>query len=230
MTSFYRNIISALVAGTVLTSCGAAEEAAPFAPTERVQGRTYEGYQEAIYDLSDSRGTFGANKVWSKGAYVAKLPEGKQTVIQVGFDLSNGADTPLTLVADQVRLESVQTRERVLTDLRPMAPSAPTTIAPNSTGRVEMVFPLPPGYRPDDVLAFRVAWTIDSNGQRFSEFTPFARSAPSLFYVPVDAYYYPYYPYSVRFYDPFWSPDMHVVIVKHHYPRRVIVHGHHHRR
>jgi hypothetical protein len=200
------------------------EEPEPFSPLERNQGKTVEGYDEALYDLSDDRGQFGQVKLWSRGAYTIGTQKETVTAIHIGFELENSGDRALWLEPAGVRLESVQTRTRTLRDIPATFPGGQLTVAPGATGKVEAQFALPAGTWPDDVRAFRVAWTVRTNGDRYSEFTPFAQSAPRRVYVPVRAYYDPYYPYTYPLYDPFYSPHWRVVIVKP-YPRRVIVHG-----
>lgn len=204
-------------------TCGAGPEHESFVPLERPHGQTLEGYTEAVYDLSGEDGRFGEAKVWSRGAYLD--PEGQDTLLHVGLDFENGGPNTIFLNPARVRLESVQTSDQVLRDVPPIEPREISTIPPESTGRVELLFALARPIRPAEVQAFRVAWSVRSNGQRFSEFTPFARSEPATYYVPVRAYYYPYYPAYYPFYDPLWGPRRDVVIVPRHYPRRIIVRG-----
>jgi hypothetical protein len=205
------------------TSCAANNDShATFAPLERAEGRTLEGYAEAIYDLQAVSGRFGEAKIWSRGAYIAENTG--ETLVHVGFDLENSGATPITLDPASVRLESVQIDDEVLRDIPVSVPTNIITIGPDSAGRAELVFSLPTGFSPADIRAFRVAWTVRANGEVFSEFTPFARTAPATYYVPVHAYYYPYYSRYLPYYDPLWGPRRRVVIVKR-YPRRVVVHG-----
>lgn len=212
---------------TAATSCAANNGShATFAPLERAEGRTLEGYAEAIYDLQAVSGRFGEAKVWSRGAYIAENTGA--TLLHVGFDLENSGATPITLDPASVRLESVQTANEVLRDIPVSEPATSVTVAADSAGRAELIFSLPAGFSPVDILAFRVAWSVRANGEVFSEFTPFARTTPATYYVPVNAYYHPYYPYYLPYYDPLWGPRRRVVIVKR-YPRRVVVRGRPHR-
>jgi hypothetical protein len=221
------HVVGALAA-LGLCGCASTSQHEAFTPLEHAKGTTFEGYTEAIYELSGMAGRFGEAKLWSRGAYTN--PEAPGTHIHLGMDFENSGDLPITVQPNQIRLESVQTSDGVLRDLAVSAPSHTATIAPRSTGRVELVFSLPSSVRPDEVQAFRAAWSVRANGQEFAEFTPFARSKPTTYYVPVHAYYYPYYPDYYPYYDPFWGPRMRVVIVKRPYPRRVIVRGQRHRR
>src|SRR5690606_14612971 len=60
-------------------------------------------------------------------------------------------------------------------------------------GQVEAIFVMPEGVSPDDVRAFRVAWTIANGDSRYTQRTPFLQAVRER----VPRYYYsPYY-------DPF---------------------------
>jgi hypothetical protein len=218
------SIVSSLVSLLFLVGCATTQEHEIFVPLERAQGQTLEGYTEALYDISGPGGRFGEVKVWSRGAYTS--PEADKPLIHVGFDVDNRSEEALELAPEQIRLESVQTGEQVLRDIKALSPPSIATIAPDSTGRIELVFALPAHVRPSQVQAFRVAWAVESDGYAFKEFTPFARTAKAEIYVPVHAYFYPYHSHYYPHYDPFWHPRRRVVIVRRHYPRRVIVRGH----
>lgn len=194
-----------------------------FTPLERVEGQTFEGYTEAVYDLAGTAGRFGEAKVWTKGAFIPTNDD--QTVIHIGLDIENGGQEPIVVNPSEIRLESVQTDKGVLQNVPVSIPTRATAVRANSTGRVELYFELPAQIDPSDIDAFRVAWRVQSDGQEFTEFTPFAHTEPAAYYVPVNAYYYPYYSYNYPFYDPYWYPASRVQIVKR-YPRRVIVRGH----
>ena len=140
--------------------------------------------------------------------------------------VDNGGDTPIVFNPGAVRLDSVQTVRGTIADLGPIHPGEAITVAPRSSQSVETSFGLPRGTHPRDVLAFRVRWATSAGGESYSELTPFVDS-PDAAYVPVYAYYYPYAPFDTPFYDPYWRPHMHVVMVRP-YPRRMIVHGAHH--
>jgi Tfp pilus assembly protein PilX len=85
-----------------LSACGAHTECTP---TERVQGRTVEGFAEAFYDLSTA-GTPSEVKIWSRGA--ERNPRGSGSIVTIGLTIDNGGREPIELVADHLRLESVQ--------------------------------------------------------------------------------------------------------------------------
>jgi len=204
----------------VAASCGAG--AAEFRPTENVTGRTVEGYKEASYDLETADRQIGEVVVWSAGAYPVAHSRGSQTVVDVGFRIDDGGDTPITLDASDVQLESVQTARQTLADVPASGPPGSITVGPRSSREIGLTFALPPGIAPSDVRAFRVRWTTAAGSERYTEFTPFVQQREHTAYIPVDGYYYPYYPYA--FYDPFWGPRVHVNLVAP-YPRRVIVHG-----
>jgi len=213
--------LSAVIAATVL-GCGPSSQS--FSPTERVEGRTVEGLKEAFYDLGTAERRLGTVKVWSRGAH----PLDGGTVIHVGFTVDNGGAEPIVFQTAETRLDSVQTDRATLTDIAPTG-DGPVTIEPATSADIELTFALPRGIEPSDVRAFRVQWTTTSaDGESYVEFTPFVQD-PDTAYVPVYAYYNPYFPRDYPYYYPYWRPNVRVVIVKP-YPRRVIVHGDRRRR
>lgn len=220
-----RHLIPSMAALTAsLAACGSRQQA--FEPTERVQGHTVEGYREAFYDLAIPGSTNSEVKVWSPGAFNVKTPQGNVTIIRVGFTIDNTGKQPVQLDVSKVRLESIQangTSQRA--NLPATLVSGNPTVSPGQSGSAEVEFTLPSGIKPDDVKAFRVRWTTRSNGRHYTEFTPFAQQ-PEYAYIPVSAYYNPYYPWDYPFYDPFYydyAPSR-VVIVRP-YPRHVLIRG-----
>lgn len=217
-------IVTLLLAATVY---GCAASHASFRPTERVEGRTVEGFREAFYDLSIANERNAELKIWSRGAFLVDTATGKRTVIRVGFTIDNGGEVPIQLEVDSVRLESLQTDEPQQEDLSGRLVVGEAVVAPGTSGDTEVEFTLPATIRPADVKAFRIKWSARAAGKTFTEFTPFVQHSERYAYIPVYAYYYPYHPWHHPFYTPFYYryPGRQVIIVQP-YPRRMIVRGH----
>jgi hypothetical protein len=196
---------------------------AEFKPTERVEGTTVQGFEEAFYDLDTAAATSEA-KVWSSGADLVKTERGPAMAITVGITIDNGGSEPIEVVADQLRLESVQATVAVAPDLRATSVSGDLVIQPQTSGTVQARFLLPGIRRVDQVQAFRLRWTVTTDGREYTEFTPFVQQG-DVAYVPVYAYYYPYAPFDHPFYHPYWYPRTRVIVVRP-YPRHVVVRGH----
>lgn len=203
----------------IASACGAHTE---FTPTERVQGRTVEGFAAAFYDLSTA-GTPSEVKVWSGGAM--RNPHGDGTLVTIGLTIDNGGREPIELATGQLRLESVQANTSIRADLAPAAIRGNTLVQPQTTSTIEADFAIP-SMRPDQIQAFRVKWTARTDGKDYTEFTPFVQRETAAV-VPVYGYYYPYAPWDWPFYDPYFYPRARVVIVQP-YPRHVVVQGHRH--
>lgn len=213
--------IAALAAG--LAACGSRQQA--FSPTERVEGHTVEGYREAFYDLAIPGSRNSEVKVWSPGAFNVKTEQGNVTIVRVGFTIDNLASQPVQLDVERVRLESIQAKANLRVNLPATLVAGNPTVAPGTSGSAEVEFALPSGIKPDDVKAFRIKWSTRTDGRRYTEFTPFAQQ-PEYAYIPVSAYYNPYYPWDYPYYDPFYydyAPSR--VIIVRPYPRHVIIRG-----
>lgn len=214
------------VAGAGCT--GAAQEASAFHPTERVEGRTMEGYKEASYDLTAQGTRRGEIEVWSPGARQMNTPSGSRAVVRVGFTLDDVGQVPLDLDVSNIRLESFQAKTARKADLPAVLVSGKTAVAAGTSENAEVQFELPPDVHVSDISAFRIKWSVRSGDEAYTEFTPFAQEKTREYaYIPVTSYYYPYYPWDYPFYDPFYydfGPPR--VVIVNPYPRRVRVHGH----
>jgi hypothetical protein len=220
-------LLVALTAGAAISAC--ATPHADFRPTERVRGYTMEGFEEAFYDLPTAGVSNSEVKVWSDGAEPTRTAEGVRTGIRVGFTIDNGGREPIEVASEALRLESLQAAAALPRDLPAESVTGDTTVQPGTSGTAEALFLLPRGVAPRDVQAFRVKWSVRSEGQEFTEFTPFVQDRPEYAYVPVYGYYYPYWPWSYPFYDPFFVGRVQVrprMVIVAPYPRRVIVRGH----
>jgi hypothetical protein len=190
-----------------------------------------EGFKEAFYDLATPGVSRSEVKVWSSGADSMQTAQGERTAIRVGLTVANGGREPLEVASDQLRLESVQARTAQRPNLSAQTVTGDTTVQPGSSGTTVATFLLPRGISPRHVRAFRVKWSMRSEGQEFTEFTPFVALVAQRLeyaYVPVDGYYYPYWPWTYPFYDPFYVGRVHVrprIVIVAPSPCRVVVPG-----
>lgn len=215
------SIVSSAACAALSAACAAQPEY--FRPTERAEGETAEGFAEAIYDITvppeATPGTsarlsprlLGETKVWSRGAYRAHTGGQERTIIEIGFEVENHSDAAMTL--DALRLESVQTRRGIYSELGPVETTGTQTILPRTVGQARVHFVLPPAISPRDVDAFRVGWSLRTNGELYSQFTPFAQDETRYAYVPTYGYFYPYYPLDYPFYYPYPLHHRHRVVI-----------------
>ena len=198
-----------LVLVLALAGSGCAAGTRYFEPAERVQGQTVQGYRLAIYPLQGPQGAFGEAKIWSSGA----RESGDRTRVHVGFELHNTSGAPLTMDANDVRLD-VRTPSGALKALPPAAAQA-HSVAAGALADIDWEFDLPPGVQPADVDALRVHWRVNTPTQSYEQRTPFVREVQteSAWVFPPYSYpcwpYGPYdcsYAYGLRLYDPVVIP------------------------
>ncbi|MFO7177379.1 MAG: hypothetical protein DIU78_001655 [Pseudomonadota bacterium] len=169
-----------------------------FLPAEHVTGMTPHGYLAAEYEIEDRNGNLGEAKVWSHGAYRTEVRGDPNTVVHVGFALENSTPAPLRLVPEQLYLDSATLDGSVIGPLRPVEIRGNPSVPAGRDAQVEAIFVMPEGVSPNDVRAFRVAWTIANGESRYIQRTPFLQAVRER----VPRYYYsPYYDPFV--YDPF---------------------------
>jgi hypothetical protein len=173
---------------------GCAARTQYFEPTERVEGRTLEGFEAAFYELRGPRGDFGQAKLWSTGAVEAKVDGVPRTVIEVHYQVQNRGSYPVSVNPRQLSLRTVETRSGRFENVPAADVTGDVAIAPGAVGEGYAIFALPPEVEPSDVVAFNVRWAIDGGPQRYSNLTPFTQ-------VPSGVWYTPGYGY----YDPFWG-------------------------
>lgn len=196
-----------------------------FTPTERVEGTTVEGMSEAFYDLATGAQPSEA-KIFSHGADLINTDRGKAVAVTVGITIDNGSEEPIEIAPDHLMLESVQaSKVDVRPNLHAYSVTGDRSIQPHQTGTALATFIIPGVRSTSWVKAFRVRWSVRTQGRLFTEFTPFVQQVETA-YVPVYGYYYPYFPADYPFYAPYYYPYSHVRVV-HQYPRRVVVRGYH---
>jgi hypothetical protein len=214
---------SVLVLAVAGASCATTHS--EFTPTERVEGTTVEGMREAFYDLATGP-TPSEAKIFSHGADLINTDQGKAVAIAVGITIDNGSNEPVDIAPEQFMLESVQTSKvDVPPNIHAYTITGQRSVQPHQTGTAVATFLVPGVKSTSWVKAFRVRWSVRTQGRLYTEFTPFVQEA-EIAYVPVYGYYYPYFPADYPFYAPYYYPYSHITVV-HQYPRRIVVHGHH---
>lgn len=224
--------ILAFAIAVAATSCATTNTVKPFEPTERVHGRNIQGYREAFYDLDAAGTKFGEAKVWSTGAFGISTPGGQRTIVRVGFTLDNTTKEPMQLNLGALRVESYQAKSPERADIPATLVSGDPIVPAGSSGTALVRFVLPRGVTVHAVNAFRIKWSVKAQGRDFTEYTPFVQRPQQYAYVPVSGYYNPYYPWDYPYYSPFWDWGYYPssVVIVNPYPRRVVIHGHRHRR
>ncbi len=188
----WQRVVTGVLAALGVGGCAARTQY--FEPTERVEGRTLEGFEAAYYELQGPTGAFGEAKLWSTGATEARVDGVPRTVIEVHYQVQNRGSYPVTIDARQLALRTVETRSGRFGDVPATGVSGDLTIEPGTVGEGYAIFALPEEVKPSDVVAFNVRWAVDGGPQRYSDLTPFAQ-------VPSGTWYAPGYGY----YDPFWG-------------------------
>jgi hypothetical protein len=171
----------------------------PFAPTEHATAVTRKGQVAAEYEVMAHGRIAGETKVWSRGAFEQEeAPNDKeQTYIHVAFMLESTDNAPLVLELDKVALESVAAGDRRFTVSAPTYVKGQSVSPGGGETQVDLYFPMPPDVKPQQLDAFRVRWSVVSDGERYEQRTPFVE-----YQTPYAGNYY-YYPY----YDPyFYAP------------------------
>lgn len=190
--------------GCAALLAGACAQTESFTPTEKATAVSPRGYSAADYDLSTKTADLGEVKVWSNGARRMKFRGRKHTFIHVAFDIENETDQPLTLVTDQLYLDSTTLDDTILEDVEPTIIDGPESIPPREAMQVDVYFAMPRGVDPDDIDAFRVRWVLSDDKQTYAQFTPFIEFEP-YYYAGAPGYYYSPF-YDPFFYDPFLLP------------------------
>ena len=192
-----------MVGACALWASGCAARTQYFEPTERVEGRTIEGFEAAFYDLAGPSGDFGSAKLWSTGAREAKVDGFPRTVIEVHYQIQNRGTYPVTVDARRLALRTVETRSGRFEDVPAAGVSGTQTIAPGTVGEGYAIFALPAAVEPSEVAAFNVRWSVEGGPQRYSDLTPFTQVPSGVWYTPSYGYYDPFWgygPYSGGFY------------------------------
>ena len=178
-----------------LLVAGCAPSAAYFRPTEKALGESFEGQEQAIYDLSGPSGRAGEVKVWTNGAY----REHQTTVLRVHLDVESTTESVVELDGRDLKLASVVGEHGTLRDVGPSEVSPGVRVEPGDLAGVSALFTLPGDIDPEDIDGFVLRWTARVDGRPTTELTPFVRLQHS--YAP-----YVYSPFYWPYYDPFYSP------------------------
>jgi hypothetical protein len=195
-----------IAAGVTLLACGGARE--QFTPAERATAQTYEGYTAAEYAIDGRRGELGDAKVFTRGAFRARVDGRERTLVHVGFLIENNARYPIRLRPERLRLDSATVDEYVLQNVEPTRIEGPAVVRPGDEREINVYFALPPGVDPQNVDAFRVSWALAFNGDTYAQRTPFVELKEVYYHTP---YYDPFY------YDPFYQRPR---IISYGYPYR----------
>jgi hypothetical protein len=171
---------------------GCAAQPQYFEPTERVEGRTLEGFEAAFYQLQGPTGDFGQAKLWSTGAVEGKVDGVPRTIIEVHYQIQNRGSYPVSVDARRLALRTVETRSGRFQNVPAAGVTGDTTISPGAVGEGFAIFTLPPEVKPTEVVAFNVRWSVEGGPQRYSDLTPFTQVPSGVWYTPA-------------YYDPFWG-------------------------
>jgi hypothetical protein len=192
-------MITPLVVVAVLGGC--AVNHAYFGPSEKAQGVTWRGFSQAVYPVHAGGAQVGEVRVWSQGAFKRK-DEG--TTVQLGFEVLNSSNAPLTLDASKLRLDLL-TKHGELANVPQTRVAGEPAVAPGSTSDIEVYYDLPPSdLKPGDILSYRVSWQIEAQGVAQVQLTAFLREPQYGYWGP---YYYdwPYGGYGWGLYGS-WGP------------------------
>lgn len=191
------------IAGFVLLLAAGCSTAREYVrPTERVTAESFTGYPAAEYDLQRAGRHVGEVKIWSRGAARQSIDGVRRTVIHVALEVENTGQQPLSIDPASLRLQQIQTNERVVPDTTPFRTRGTPSVPPGRTEVFEAFFALPADVTPQDVDAFRLQWSVQIDGQRYAQITPFIEFSPAAVRYYTYGPYYGFYPY----YDPFYGP------------------------
>lgn len=175
--------------GLLLVSC-TGNRREPFTPTERATGLSRTRQVQAEYEVLANGHVAGEAKVWSKGAFREKQPNDREgTLLHVAFTLESTEEAPLVLEVDNVELETVETNDRVIKVADPSYVQGSAVSRGGDEAEVHLYFRMPADLKPQELDAFRVRWSVVSEGERYEQQTPFLEYETSSYA------YYPYYSY-----------------------------------
>jgi hypothetical protein len=184
----------------LLAACTSATTRETVRPTENVVTEE-QGELAAAYQLGSDVEQFGEAKVWSMGAYEAKVGGQERTVIRVGFEIDNTSNEAISFNPTNTKIATLKVDGGEISDLPVAKTQGRYLIHPRSTGRIDAYFVLPEGVQPQNVDSFTLFWSVAAGGAAYSEFTPFEEDTDYGYYA--DRPFYGPYPYA---YDPFYDP------------------------
>jgi hypothetical protein len=210
---------------------GACAEQAAFTPTENVSAVGHGGQPAAAYRIRDQPN--GDPQVivtvWSNGARESH----GATLVDVTLSVRNTGAQAVSLRPDALALEAYANDGSPLPPgriaVRPedVAPERPDgldprrfRVEPGHAQDIPVQFALPASEHPLDIGSLRLRWALEyDGGQRYVQFTEFARVPEPVYVAGYASFYDPVYGY----YDPFFFPQR----VHYHVPvGRVIVRDH----
>ena len=200
-----RSSTMVLLAGALLSGCGAAWESPDTAANAGSPAPSYEV-------TADGRSAAWVT-VRSAGAYVAETGGRLRGIIPVSVELENGGDTTVVLDPSDLRVTTISAGEADLPDLALEWTSPTASVSPKAIGTVFAAFALPEGVEPGAVTRYSVRWAFSLLGEKYVQMTDFQRDAaapgvrvPGGATYPEQAYsYYPYYPYYPYFGSRFYG-------------------------
>ena len=158
------------------------------------------GIAAAEYDLDVEQHRLGQARVWSLGAYRDDSSGETRTLIHVGFVLHNSGEAPLRLDEKGLYLDDVVLEDSGLYRIAPLHVDSNTSVPPDDTQRIGVLFSLPGAPMPSEIRSYRVAWAVQAGGRTYTQQTPFVQAPPRERRYPYAVYYYGYWPY------PWWPP------------------------
>jgi hypothetical protein len=161
-------------------------------PTERATGVGADEYPEAEYELRHTAEV----RVWSRGAYVAKVDGRDRTVVHVGFEVENPTTAPLYLIGQAIAVTAVRAGERTVREPPLASLEGDLRVPPGEKHDFDFTFALPVGVDPQDVDAFDVRWAVTGEGIRHREITGFVEDEVNV-YEPTN---YAYRRFDLPFY------------------------------
>ena len=135
-----------------------------------------EGSEMASYPLQLGGQRLGKVQVSSPGM-VKRDSGGQEPLVLIELQVKNKSQGAITLDRENCALElELENGIRMVQPPREMA--GETIAEPGRTSRTQLVFTLPPGATPDNVVAYELNWAVKAEGKRIARTTVFARGAP----------------------------------------------------
>ncbi|MBX3468337.1 MAG: hypothetical protein KF878_15810 [Planctomycetes bacterium] len=152
-----------VIVAAALGGCGSSDEVRP------LTGRTT---RVADYPLESEGQRLGAVRLWSDPP--REGDPGADRFIEVSVRLRNDTDAPMKLDAEGAELE-VRTgdAEPLLVISGPGQVLGNAEVAPRSTGRLVLIYSLPPGVRLGRVTGYELVWSVATAAGRLRASTTF---------------------------------------------------------
>ena len=219
VVSFWRRAARLGLAIAALASFTGCISSRAFVPAEHVTAISPRGgHYAAEYPIIERGQGVGDVKLWSEGARRDASDDEPRTIVRVGFELENNAQTPLRLDPERLYIEELTKNGEAAGRVRVTRVEGDPRVAPGQRRQVIASFALPSSVWPSDVPGYRVAWTVVGERAHTRE-TPFLRAVepgPDPWRRgPYYGWYYPGYyrypgwygrrwPYGYRGWPPPW--------------------------